>query len=149
MRYDFTQRFNVPAEDAFKWCTDYKEDDFSLMGLTGKRQIRKVADDVIILTDITYSDGKTAVKKKLVRLDAKRLLWSNTHLAGPNKYSQFLYKIIPEEGKSRLEFTGLEVDHRKAMPTKEEIKSLQIKAKQEDSAIWKKLAKNMEKDLKL
>jgi hypothetical protein len=48
IRYDFSQQFDVPAEDAFKWCTDYREDDFSLMEMKGQRQIKKVSDDVII-----------------------------------------------------------------------------------------------------
>ena len=148
IRYDFSQQFNVSAEDAFKWCTDYKEDDFSLMGMKGRRQIKKVLDEVIILTDVIHSNGKSTIKKKLVRLDAKRFFWSNTHLAGPNKHSQFLYQIIPIESKSRLEFTGLQVNYSKTKPSQNEIDSIESEAKEDDSGIWKKLAKAMEKDLK-
>ena len=149
IRYDFSQQFDVPAEDAFKWCTDYREDDFSLMEMKGQRQIKKVSDDVIILTDIIHSNGKSTIKKKLVRLDAKRFFWSNTHLAGPNKHSQFLYQIIPMESKSRLEFTGLQVNYSKTKLSQKEINLIKREAEEEDSAIWKRLAKAMEKDLKL
>ena len=149
IRYDFSQQFDVPAEDAFKWCTDYREDDFSLMEMKGQRQIKKVSDDVIILTDIIHSNGKSTIKKKLVRLDAKRFFWSNTHLAGPNKHSQFLYQIIPMKSKSRLEFTGLQVNYSKTKLSQKEINLIKREAEEEDSAIWKRLAKAMEKDLKL
>lgn len=101
----------MPAEDAFKWCTDYRENDFSLMGIKGSRQIRKVSDGVVILTDTIFSNGKTVTKKKLVRIDAKKFFWSNTHLAGPNRHSQFLYQIIPIGQKSKLEFIGLQVNY--------------------------------------
>jgi len=150
IRYDFSQQFDVSAEDAFKWCTDYREDDFSLMGKKGQRQIRKVSDEVvIILTDIIHSNGKSTIKKKLIRLDAKRFFWSNTHLAGPNKHSQFLYQIIPMKYKSRLEFTGLQVNYSKTNLSQKEINLIKREAEEEDSAIWKRLAKAMEKDLKL
>ncbi len=149
IRYDFSQQFDVSAEDAFKWCTDYREDDFSLMGMKGQRQIKKVSDEVIILSDMIHSNGKSSIKKKLVRLDAKRFFWSNTHLAGPNKHSQFLYQIIPMKSKSRLEFTGLQINYSKTKLSQKEINMIKREAKEEDSAIWKRLAKAMEKDLKL
>jgi len=139
----------VSAEDAFKWCTDYREDDFSLMGMKGQRQIKKVSDEVIILSDMIHSNGKSSIKKKLVRLDAKRFFWSNTHLAGPNKHSQFLYQIIPMKSKSRLEFTGLQVNYSKTKLSQKENNLIKREAKEEDSTIWKRLAKAMEKDLKL
>ena len=102
-----------------------------------------------MLTDTRYIDGKSITKKKLIRLDPKRLFWSNTHLTGPNKHSQFLYQIVSLGAKSTLEFTGLEVNYSKAMVSQKKIKSMEGEAREEDSAIWKKLAKSMEKDLKL
>jgi hypothetical protein len=137
----------VPAEDAFKWCTDYRENDFSLMGIKGSRQIRKVSDGVVILTDTIFSNGKTVTKKKLVRIDAKKFFWSNTHLAGPNRHSQFLYQIIPIGQKSKLEFIGLQVNYSETKVSQKEIKLVEDKAREKDSAIWKKLAKRMEEEL--
>ncbi|MCS4538171.1 MAG: hypothetical protein HYY67_04875 [Thaumarchaeota archaeon] len=137
----------MPSKDAFEWCTDYRENDFSIMGMKGKRQIRKVSNDVIILTDIIYNNGKSITKKKLVRLDARKLFWSNTHLAGPNKHSQFLYQIIPIGKKSKLEFTGPQVNYSKTEVSQKEIKLIQKEAEEEDSAIWKRLAKKIEGDL--
>ncbi|MBM3897571.1 MAG: hypothetical protein FJ358_03485 [Thaumarchaeota archaeon] len=137
----------MSADDAFKWCTDYGENDFSLMGMKGSRQIEKVSDDVIILIDKIFKNEKFVVKKKLVRLDAKKLFWSNTHLAGPNKHSQFLYQINPVGQKSKLEFIGLQVNYSKTKPTSKEIISLQRKLKNDDSTIWKRLAKKMGEEL--
>ena len=50
--------------------------------------------------------------------------------------------------KSRLEFTGLQVNYSKKTVTQQEIKLMEMESKEEDSAIWKRLAKAMEKDLK-
>ena len=137
----------MPPRVAFEWCTDYRENDFSLMGMKGKRQVRKVSNAVIILTDIIYANEKSTTKTKLVRLDAKKLFWSNTHLAGPNKHSQFLYQIIPVGQKSKLEFTGLQVNYSKTKVSQKEIKLIQKEARKEDSAIWKKLSQKMNEDL--
>jgi len=117
------------------------------MGIKGSRQIRKVSDGVVILTDTIFSNGKTVTKKKLVRIDAKKFFWSNTHLAGPNRHSQFLYQIIPIEQKSKLEFIGLQVNYSETKVSQKEIKLVEDKAREKDSAIWKKLAKRMEEEL--
>jgi hypothetical protein len=118
-----------------------------LMGRKGSRQIRKISNDVIILTDIIFNGRKSVTKKKLIRLDAKKLFWSNTHLTGPNKYSQFLYQIIPMKQKSRLAFTGLQANYSKTKVSQKVIKLIENRVKEEDSAIWKRLAKRMDDDL--
>ena len=51
VRYTFTQKFSVPVEEAFRWSLDYDHDDFSLMGLEGRRRINKLTDDTYILED--------------------------------------------------------------------------------------------------
>ncbi len=148
IRFSFTQRFSVPAKDAYRWCTDYHPDDWVLMGERGKRKIRKISGDTIILDDVTYPDGKPVVKSKIVRLDPVRLSWTNTHLTGPTKYSQFLYRITPEgNGGSKLEFTGLQVEYSKTKVTAERIASLERKNSEEDSGSWRNLARAMEKEL--
>ena len=148
VRYNFNQHFAVPALDAYKWCTDYRSNDFRLMGLNGKRSIKPISADAIILIDTFNNDGKLITKKKLVRLDPNKFSWTNTHLAGPNKHSQFLYQITAEEERSsRLEFTGLQIDYGRQKISQKEIASLTRKYREEDSMIWKRLAKEMEKDL--
>ncbi|MBI3116091.1 MAG: hypothetical protein HYZ12_02005 [Thaumarchaeota archaeon] len=118
------------------------------MGKRGKRRIRKISDDTIILEDVTYRDGKPVVKSKIVRLDPVRLSWTNTHLTGPTKYSQFLYRITPEgNAGSKLEFTGLQVEYSKTKVTADRIASLERKYREEDSESWRNLARAMEKEL--
>ncbi|MBI2648577.1 MAG: hypothetical protein HYW93_02855 [Thaumarchaeota archaeon] len=148
IRFGFTQRFSVPAEDAYRWCTDYHPDDWALMGKRGKRKIKKISDDTIILEDVTYRDGRPVVKGKVVRLDPVRLSWTNTHLTGPTKYSQFLYRITPEGNSgSKLEFTGLQVEYSRTKVAADRIASLERKYREEDSESWRNLARAMEKEL--
>ncbi len=148
LRFNFTQRFSVPAEDAYRWCTNYHKDDWALMGKRGKRKISKVSDGIIILEDMTYPGGKPVVKSKIVRLDPVQLSWTNTHVTGPNKYSQFLYRINPEgDTGSKLEFTGLQVEYSKTKVTADLIASLEKKYGEEDAESWRNLARAMEKEL--
>src|SRR5487761_634842 len=119
IRYSFAQRFRVKASDAYNWCTDYDSEDIGLMGMDGK--------------------------KKLVRLNPERFSWTNTHLAGPIKYSQFLYKIVPEgKNSSRLEFTGLQIEYKEKIISQRKVATLASKLKREDSHSWKLLARAME-----
>ena len=148
-RYRFSQRFRVPAGKSYNWCTDYQPDDISLMGMNGKRSIRHISENAVVLTDRIYLDGGTISKQRLVLLYPERLSWINTHLAGPNKHSQFLYEIIPEgKDASRLDFTGFQISYEptgKVSP--EMIESLANKLREEDSNAWKRLASAMERDL--
>lgn len=148
LRFSFTQKFSVPPEQAYRWCTGYHPDDWALMGKQGRRKIKKISDDTIILNDTTYRDRKAVVKRKIVRLDPARLSWTNTHLTGPTKHSQYLYKITPEgNGGSKLEFIGLQVEYSKTKVTADEIASLERKNTEEDSQTWRNLARAMEKEL--
>ncbi len=147
--YKFSQRFNVPAEDAYRWCTDYQPDDWSLMGEKGKRRIQHLSENAIILTDRIHGGEGYVSKKRLVLLYPERLSWINTHLAGPNKHSQFLYEIKPEGKKaSRLEFTGFQISYDVAeKATPEKVESLANNLRDDDSNTWKLLAGAMERDL--
>lgn len=143
IRYEFDQHFDFPAKDAYKWATDYEPEDSFFLGLTQKRKVEWIDKRTVILTEFFRKDEKRFTKKKLVRLNPERFSWTNTHISGPTKYSQFLYEIIPEGKKtSRLHFTGLQLEYGNVSP-----KGLAAKIKKEDSEIWKRLAKAMEKDL--
>ena len=139
IRYRFSQRFPVPARKAYEWCTDYGSEDHALMGdEAAERQIMRVTDTTIILTDIFHTSSGPVEKQKLVQLYPDRLLWISTHLTGPNKYSQFIYEISAEDdGASRLNFTALHLEYEKENLGNERIKSLADKLKEEDSAAWK------------
>jgi len=58
-----------------------------------ERQITRLADATIILSDIFHTGKGYVEKQKLVQLYPDRLCWIATHLTGPNKYSQFIYEI--------------------------------------------------------
>jgi hypothetical protein len=148
IRYSFVQRFRVPAVDAYRWSTSYDPDDLSLMGEHGIRSVKRITDDALLLSD-AYVQGRTKVKKtKLVRLSPDRLSWTSTHITGPNRYSQFQYRISPEgRGASHLEFTGLHIEYTEGKMPQEQLEWLTRRTLEEDSAAWKLLAKEMEKDL--
>jgi hypothetical protein len=149
IRYGFSQHFQICAADAYKWCVDYDPGDRALMHSKGKRKVLRLSEETIILTDKFYMKGKRVTKKKLVTLYSDRLSWTSTHLTGPNKYSQFLYEIKPETNNtSRLYFSGLQVENQeKKKKEKREIESLGNELEKQDSAAWKLLAKEMEKEL--
>jgi hypothetical protein len=113
-----------------------------------ERQITRVTDTTIILTDIFHTSSSPVEKQKLVQLYPDRLRWISTHLTGPNRYSQFIYEISAEgNGASRLDFTALHLEYEKEKLDSEDIKSLAGKLKEEDSAAWKLLARAMTKEL--
>jgi len=148
VHYKFSQHFNFPAKEAYRWCTDYQPDDIALMGAKGKRQIQRINDDTFVLTDTFFGDGGKTVKKRLVRLYPECLFWTNTRLSADGRHSQFLYQIIPDGKKgSRLDFTGSQVYYDDKKPTPARIASMAEELAKEDSLGWKSLAKAMEKDL--
>ncbi len=90
----------------------YQPDDFSLMGMKGERRIRHISKNAIFLNDRIERDGRYIPKQRLILLYPERLSWINTHLGGPNKHSQFVYEIAPEErSNSRLDFTGFQINY--------------------------------------
>jgi hypothetical protein len=149
IQYRFSQRFPVPAQKAYKWCTDYSPEDHVLMGdAAAERHITRITDTTVILTDTFHTSKGDVEKQKLVQLYPERLSWVSTHLTGPNKYSQFIYEISAEgNGASRLDFTALHLEYEKENLDSEAIKSLADKLKKEDSETWKLLAKAMAKEL--
>jgi hypothetical protein len=148
-RYEFSQRFNVPAAQAFEWCTDYDAKDHNLMGLKGFRKVTRVSDDTVILEDTLYPKGRAVTKKKIVKIDKLRMSYFNFHITGANRNSLYVYRIVPEEdGKSRLEYTGYELTYPKRAPTKKQLAA----AAEADAAArtkeWGRLADAMERELR-
>jgi hypothetical protein len=141
VRYHFRQSFAVPAQEAFNWCTGFDAQDHALMGEEGvERHITCLTESTIILEDVFCSDADKVEKEKLVQLYPDQLFWVSTHLTGPNKFSQFLYRISPQsKASSVLDFTGLHLDYNE----KEDAQSLANRLRQEDANAWKLLAKAM------
>jgi len=109
----------------------------------------RLSESTIILTDQYHSEGRNIKKRKLVNLYPSNLSWTSTHLTGPNKHSQFLYKIVPDnEEESHLEFTGLHMERRRKDNSESTTRiKLSKKLMEEDSAAWKLLAKEMKREL--
>jgi len=149
LQYHFSQIFVISPLEAYMWCTNYDPNDLTLMHQKGKREITRLTENTIILTDTFYNEKKTIKKKKLIQLYPDRLSWTNTHLSGPNKYSQFLYEIKPEnEGLSKLNYIGLQMEHKKPIKLgKKEIEAREIEQMNQDASVWKIIAKEMEKEL--
>ena len=146
-RYHVSQHFRVPAPVAFEWCTDYSPEDHALMGHRGSRKSSRVSDDTIILDDVNYSAGRPVRRRKLIRLDPRKLTYYNVHLSGPGRDSLFVYQIVPDgEGESRLEFSAFKVYHVKRKPTEEQFAKMVEADEASVHEEWANLARAMEKD---
>ena len=109
-----------------------------------KRQIIQIADGTIILKDTFSTPTGTIEKQKLVQLYPDDLAWTSTHLTGPNKYSQFLYRISAKgDDASILDFTGLHLEY----SNEADVELLAKQFCREDAAAWKLLAKAMAEEI--
>ena len=147
VHYEFSQHFDFPAAEAFRWCTDYAPEDVELMGEKGRRKVKRLNEDTFVLNDKYKTKEGKVVKKRLVRIYPERLSWTNTRVSKDGRYSQFLYQIVAEEGGgSRLDFVGAQIFSGKR-PGKPKLDGMAKQLATEDSAAWRNLAKAMAKDL--
>jgi len=146
VHFRFSQHFDYPAEEAFRWCTDYAAGDLVLMGDQGHRKVERINEDTFILTDdFETKDGKVT-KEKLVRIYPESYSWTNTRISFDGKFSQFLYQIVAEDRRSsRLEFTGSQIFPGKN-PGKAKLAAMARQLVAEDSESWRNLAKAMVDD---
>ena len=148
--YHFRQRFNVPAREAYNWCTNYTPGDHALMGeKDARRNIEHFTGRTVILTD-TFSVGarNRIEKQKLVQFYPETLFWTSTHISGPAKHSQFIYQITAEgDDASQLDFEGIFLDYAHEKMSEADAAKLARKTCNEDAAAWALLAKAMEQDL--
>jgi len=146
--YAFRQRFRVPANWAFRWCIDFRADDSRLSDGHASRKVVALAPHTLALDDEFEQDGGRRIRKvKLVQLYPSQKYWVSTHIVGPNHYSQFRYRIVPDGARaSYLVFEGRDVvwDGRplSAAANRERTRRLRT----EDSRTWKRFAASMEKD---
>jgi hypothetical protein len=150
IHFGFSQRFPLPAVEAYGWCTDYDAGDIALEGMKGIRRVEWTDAATVILTDTVDVDGGKATKIKVVRLYPKLLMWTNTRISDPGKYSQFIYQIVAEgKNDSRLDYNGAQIEEGEEVPSPSEIAVISKKLAEEDSQAWVNLAAAMEKDLTL
>ena len=149
LSFQFQQRFPFPARDVYAWATTYDPADIERLGKHGHREAQHINQDTILLQDtIRAADGSGVTKPKIVRLYPKDLRWVNTHVGGPNQYSQFIYELKPA-GKNAcvLTFTGAQLIH-DSNATPAEVRKMSAAVKKEDAAMWKNLVKVMTAELK-
>jgi hypothetical protein len=113
-----------------------------------QRQIRRITESTLIVTDTFQTAVGAVEKQKLVELYPDRHAWNATHLTGPNKYSQFQYQIEnTDTNRSCLIFTGLFLDYEKENLSVDEVATLADQLCREDAETWHRLAQAMAKDL--
>jgi hypothetical protein len=138
LRYSFRQPFRAPAEAAFEWCTDFRSSDGALFQDDRRRTVRRVADDTVLMTDIpARGSGKPRITR-LVRVFPDELAWTNTHLTGPFRYSQFWYRIERDGARrSHLEFRGLKLERRARSMAPSVVDRLARAEGRSDAATWR------------
>ncbi len=147
IRYRFTQKFPFSADVAFDWCTDFEPQDHTVMGHSNaERKVTRLSECALILDDVFHTSEGDVAKQKLVTLYPDRYSWVSTHLAGPNKYSQFIYQIASIKGGSELEFMGFHVEHGEKLLAAE-VKVLAQRLCRDDADAWRLLAQAMAKEL--
>ncbi|HEV2520305.1 MAG TPA: hypothetical protein VGX00_06780 [Thermoplasmata archaeon] len=86
-------------------------------------------------------------KRKLVRLRAAERAWTSTHLTGPNRYSQFWYRILPDgPNASHLEYRALHLEPSPKPPTAAQRDRLRRRLAKEDARAWRTLARALDRE---
>ncbi|HTT73687.1 MAG TPA: hypothetical protein VMG99_06025 [Thermoplasmata archaeon] len=149
LRYSFRQAFRVPARAAFAWATDFRAGDAGLFGDRRRRTVRRIAPDTFVLTDTTYSAGRPLRIARLVRVFPEQRAWTNTHLTGPFRHSQFWYWIVADgPRRSHLEFRGLKLERRPRPLTAAQAARESEANRRSDAATWRtRLAPALEAEL--
>ena len=149
VRFRFRQAFRVPARAAYEWCTDFRPSDGQLFEQKWRREVHHLSEDALILTETTWPGGRKRIIQRLVRLSSQDLAWTNTHISGPFRYSQYWYRIVPETSRRcHLEFTGMRlVRTPRALSTPEKAKLIE-QERRDDSGLWRRrIAPALERDL--
>lgn len=149
--YSFRQRFRVPADWAFRWCTDFTPDDWkysAVLERPGSRKVTRLSPRTILLDDrFPGARGRPVRKLKLVQIFPRTRSWVSTHLVGPNHYSQFWYYISPAgEGSSRILFVGRELRWEGQSLAPASAAKLTAGIRSEDAQLWKRFASEMERE---
>ncbi len=139
LRFGFRQPLRASAREAYVWCTDFEPNDGKLYSQRWERSVRRLSEDALVLTDTTYPGGKRRRIHRLVRLNPTELAWTNTHLDGPFRHSQYWYRIVSDGPReSHLEFRGLRLVSTSRKLSTSETARLTEKERREDFALWRR-----------
>jgi hypothetical protein len=149
LRYNFRQPLGVPARAAYAWCTNFEPDDGRLFPERWVRSVRRLSEDALVLTDTTYPAGRTRRIHRLVRLSPSEMAWTNTHLDGPFRHSQYWYRVVPDGTRScHLEFRGFRLVTSPRPLSASEIVRLTDRERRSDSNLWRlRMAPALRRDL--
>ncbi len=137
--FRFRQPFRAPAQWAFEWCIDFRPEDASLYPNPKKRTVQRLADGALVLTDTTYPKGRPLRIRRLIRIDRASRSWTNTHIDGPFRHSQFWYRVVPDGARSsHLEFRGLQLLPSRRSLSKTEIAKAAEELRREDALLWRR-----------
>lgn len=149
LSFRFRQPFRAPAKESYGWCTDFRASDSSFFLERGKRTVQRLAADAYVLTDTTYPGGRRRKIRRLVRLDPSELAWTNTHLDGPFRHSQYWYRVVPDGPRtSHLEFHGLRLARTSRSLSSSEVARRTKREQRTDADYWRRrLAPALARDL--
>jgi hypothetical protein len=147
--YQFRQSLAAPAKAAYSWCTNFEPGDGKLFPVRWTRSVSRLSKDALMLTDTTFPGGRARPIHRLVRLNPSELAWTNTHIDGPYRYSQYWYRIVPDGPRScHLDFQGFRLITSTRSLSKSEVAKLTASERREDSGLWRRsMAPALKKDL--
>jgi hypothetical protein len=140
LRYSFRQPFRASADDAFAWCTDFRPEDGALFQDGRSRTVRRLGPGALMMTDAPARGTGGPRIARLVRVFPEERAWTNTHLSGPFRYSQFWYRVEPDgRHRSRLVFHGLKLEPSSRAVPPEEIERRARAEGRSDARTWRTL----------
>lgn len=149
LTFRFEQPFGVPAQAAFDWCTDFREEDARAWPYPLRRRLEWLTKDALLMTDVSFPEGKRRRIQRLVRINPAERSWTNTHVSGPFRHSQYWYSVVPDgPRRSHLEFRGLRVITTPRKLDRKTVTRLTEEERRGDVTLWRKyLAPALERDL--
>jgi hypothetical protein len=149
LHYSFRQPLRAPAKAAYAWCTAFEPGDGKLFPVKWQRSVRRLSGDALVLTDTTYPAGHPRRIHRLVRLDPSEKAWTNTHLDGPFRHSQYWYRIVSDSPRScHLEFRGFRLVTSPRALSASEIARLTDLERRSDADLWRlRMAPALRRDL--
>ncbi|MGA7861069.1 MAG: hypothetical protein WCB19_04360 [Thermoplasmata archaeon] len=149
LQYSFRQPLAASAKAAYAWCTDFEPNDGKLFPVKWERSVRWLSKDALILTDTTFPDGRARRIHRLVRLNPSEKAWTNTHIDGPFRHSQYWYRIVPDSAQScHLEFRGFRLVASPRPLSESAIARMAAAERRSDSGLWRRsMAPTLKRDL--
>jgi hypothetical protein len=149
LRYSFRQPLRGPARAAYVWCTDFEPNDGKLFPVRWVRSVRALSEDALVLSDTTYPAGRRRRIHRLVRLNPSEMAWTNTHLDGPFRHSQYWYRIVPDgPRRCHLEFRGFRLITSPRPLSASHVARLANRERRSDSNLWRvRMAPAFRRDL--